>query len=519
MNRLPIGIQSFEKIRKDYIYVDKTEYIHELVNSGAYIFLSRPRRFGKSLLVDTLRCLFEGREKLFKGLWIHDRWDWDKRYPVIKIDMGSFYNKDLNIFDNELRTYLTACLKKKPDKEEFSPKHYMIELVRFMESSFDQKPVILIDEYDKPILDNIEKKEYAVEIRDYLRSFYEVFKALDEHIKFFLMTGVSKFSRVSLFSGLNNLEDISVYPEFGTILGYTEKEIFRQFHDYLAGVEPGKLAYWYNGYNFLGTERVYNPFDILQFLKTKRYQNYWFRTGTPSFLIKIMNERGEEPDLARIENSELSAGLLDSFDVYTMPIETLLFQSGYLTVKEEIESPRGISYRLEIPNYEVRQSLNREFLFNYLKSVSSRDEEEYANRAWLALEKKDVDGFLNVIKSLFAGIPYSSVDLSRYEDYYKSVLYAFLLGAGLEVICEDITARGRMDISVRLPEIYHRNSAVIVMELKVVNREEGRVLRQIKEKGYHKKYMDRTCFIAGLEFDKEKKELYTQWEKVDSKAE
>ena len=518
MNRLPIGIQSFEKIRKDYIYVDKTEYIHELVNSGAYIFLSRPRRFGKSLLVDTLRCLFEGRKELFEGLWIHDRWDWDKRYPVIKIDMASMVNSNLDQFIISLKNFFSQIYDKHGLSEKFNeslfPKDLMSNLIGYLSENAHQKTVILIDEYDKPILDNIEKKEYAVEIRDYLRSFYEVFKALDEHIKFFFMTGVSKFSRVSLFSGLNNLEDISIYSEFGTILGYTEEEIFKNFHDYLTGVESKKLGYWYNGYNFLGTERVYNPFDILQFLKTRKYQNYWFRTGTPSFLIKILKERGEEPDLARIENSKLSADLLDTFDVYTMPIETLLFQSGYLTVKEERVTPRGITYRLEIPNYEVRQSLNREFLFNYLKSVSRKDEEEYANKVWLALEKKDVDGFLHVIKALFAGIPYSSVDLSRYEDYYKSVLYAFLLGAGLEVICEDITARGRIDISIRLPEIYHRNSAVIVMELKVVNREEGRALRQIKEKGYHKKYMDRPCFIAGLEFDKEKKELYTQWEKI-----
>ena len=489
-----------------------------MADSGSYLFLSRPRRFGKSLLVDTLRCLFEAREELFQGLWIHDKWDWDKEYSVIKIDMGNLTNYDLDSFISSLKNFFSQLYQAHDLHDRFdeklSPKDLMSNLVRYISAGSSQKVVILIDEYDKPILDNINRRDYAVAIRDYLRGFYEVFKGLDEHIRFFFMTGVSKFSRVSLFSGLNNLKDLSLYPEFGSLLGYTELEILESFSDYLHDVDEELLAYWYNGYNFLGDERVYNPFDVLQFLDTKKYQNYWFKTGTPSFLIKILMERDDEPDIARIENTEISADLLDAFDVYTMPIETLLFQSGYLTIDEEVCAGGEFYYKLVVPNYEVRQSLNKEFLFSYLRAGDIRDDLPRRQEIWKALRDSDIELFLSVIRALFAGIPYSSVDLARYEDYYKSVLYAFLLGAGLEVICEDITARGRIDLSVRLPEIYEKDSPVIVMELKVLDRKEGAALDQIKKKGYHEKYMDRPCFIVGLEFDKAKKKLYSQWERV-----
>ncbi len=518
MNRLPIGIQSFEEIRRGYIYVDKTECIHDLVNSGKYLFLSRPRRFGKSLLVDTLRCLFEGKKGLFEGLWIYDKWDWEKSYPVIKIDMGMFDSKDIDEFSISLKNFFKIIYKRfgmiESYEKELSPKDLMGNLVLGLYNKYDTQVVILLDEYDKPIIDNIEREEYAVEIRDYLRSFYEVFKGLDRYIKLFFMTGVSKFSRVSLFSGLNNLEDISLYPQYGTLLGYTDDEITLYFKDYLDNVDREVMRYWYNGYNFLGRDRVYNPFDVLQFLKAKKYQNYWFRTGTPSFLIKVLRQRDGEPDIAGMENVELSADMLDTFDVYTMPFETLLWQTGYLTIEEEIEDIAGVYYRLGIPNYEVRISLNREFLFSYLNAVGPEDITDYGRKVRKAVEEEDVEGFIEVIRALFAGIPYSSVPLARYEDYYKSVMYAFLMGAGFEVIVEDITDRGRIDLTVRLPVIYKRESPVFMIELKVVDKREGSALRQIKEMGYYEKYRCYpSCFFIGMEFDRGSKEfVYVEWE-------
>ncbi len=518
MRNLPIGIQSFEEIRADYIYVDKTEYIYNLTKAGKYLFLSRPRRFGKSLLVDTLRCLFEGKRKLFEGLWIYDKWNWNDKYPVIKLDMGIFDSRNIEEFSISLKNFFETIYEEfgviKKYKKEISPKDLMANLVLALHRKYHTKVVILLDEYDKPIIDNIEKKEYAIEIRDYLRSFYEIFKGLDNYIKFFFMTGVSKFSRVSLFSGLNNLEDISLYPQYGTLLGYTDDEITLYFKDYLDGINREIMRYWYNGYSFLGSDKVYNPFDVLQFLKSKKYQNYWFRTGTPSFLIKVLKERNEEPDIPGIENVELSADMLDTFDVYTMPFETLLWQTGYLTIKEEIEDVVGIYYRLGIPNYEVRISLNREFLFNYLNAVEPDEVTDYGRKARKALEQENIEKFVNIIKSLFAGIPYSNVPLTRYEDYYKSVLYAFLMGAGFEVQVEDITDKGRIDLTVKLPSIYKKESPVFIIELKVVNKKEGTALKQIKEKKYYEKYKHySSLYIIGMEFDKKNKEfVYIEWE-------
>ncbi len=520
MKNLPIGIQSFEEIRTDYIYVDKTEYIYDLTKAGKYLFLSRPRRFGKSLLVDTLRCLFEGKRELFEGLWIYNKWNFNDRYPVIKIDMGMLDSRNIDEFSISLKNFFKGLYEGFGIEDRFenylSPKDLMANLVLALNRKYNTKVVILLDEYDKPIIDNIEKKEYAVEIRDYLRSFYEVFKSLDNYIKFFFMTGVSKFSRVSLFSGLNNLKDISLYPQYGTLLGYTDDEITLYFKDYLDGINREIMRYWYNGYNFLGSDKVYNPFDVLQFLKSKKYQNYWFRTGTPSFLIKVLKERNEEPDIPGIENVELSADMLDTFDVYTMPFETLLWQTGYLTIKEEIEDIRGILYRLGIPNYEVRVSLNREFLFNYLNAIDVREEGILVNKLWKSFEQKDVEGFVDIVKSLFAGIPYSNVPLTRYEDYYKSVLYAFLMGAGFEVQVEDITDKGRIDLTVKLPIIYKKESPIFVIELKVVKKKEGTALKQIKEKRYYEKYKHySSLYIIGMEFDKENKEfVYIEWEEV-----
>ncbi len=521
MKKLPIGIQSFEEIRYGYVYVDKTRYIYDLTRAGKYLFLSRPRRFGKSLLVDTLRCLFEGKKELFEGLWIYDRWDWDDVSPVVKIDMGKFDSRDINLFGETLIMEIQGLYKKfnvdLPSKNGpyRSPKGLMGNLVERLYEKYNNQVVILLDEHDKPIIDNIEKKEYAVEIRDYLRGFYEVFKGLDRYIRFFFMTGVSKFSRVSLFSGLNNLLDVSLYPRYGVLLGYTDDEIGLYFEDWLSGVDREVMRYWYNGYNFLGNDKVYNPFDVLQFLDTKKYQNYWFRTGTPSFLIKVLKERREEPDIARIEDTELSSDMLDTFDVYTMPFETLLWQTGYLTIKEEISDVVGTYYKLGIPNYEVRVSLNREFLFSYLEAVRPEEIFDYGRNIRKAIENEDVDMFVGTIKALFAGIPYSTVGLTKYEDYYKSVIYAFLMGAGLEVIAEDVTDRGRIDLTVKLPVIYKRESPIFIIELKVVKGKEGKALKQIKEKRYHEKYRGicNRCYLIGMEFDRKEKEfVYVEWE-------
>lgn len=522
MKKLPIGIQSFENIRQGYVYIDKTKYVYELIDSGKVYFFNRPRRFGKSLLIDTFKCLFECRKELFEGLWIYDKWDWEIKYPVIRLDMGSFKNKTLQEFESDLKHNLKLLYTEygiEEFNEKVSPKAQIHELIIHFREKTGQKVVVLIDEFDKPILDNIEKKEYAVEVRDYLRSFYEIFKSLDEHLNFLFITGVSKFSRVSLFSGLNNLNDISLKPSVGTMVGYTEQEILENFKGYLTGIDIERMRYWYNGYNFLGGERVYNPFDVLQFLDSKQFDNYWFKSGTPSFLIKVLRDRQEEPDLTRLERVELGSSLLDTFDVYTMPQEVLLYQTGYLTIEEKIEDFSGVRYRLGIPNFEVRSSLNRELLFSYLEAVEVVNHESLASKTRQAVLNDDVVGFIETVKALFAGIPYQNYtrnELMKYEGYYSSVLYAYLNGVGLDVTVEESVAGGRIDMVVKVPEVFKPDGAVYVIEFKVVENEAtGESLQQIKEKKYHAKYAGRKCFCIGLEFSKGKRAIvYGQWEQV-----
>ncbi|MFH1097397.1 MAG: AAA family ATPase, partial [Candidatus Desantisbacteria bacterium] len=271
MKKLPIGIQTFsEIILENYCYADKTKLIYELVNQGKYFFLSRPRRFGKSLLIDTIKELFEGREELFKGLWIEDKWDFSKKYPVIKIDFGAGVFKKRE----ELRERIFFVLKENQKRltvdciNQTLTSNYFEELITKAKERYGERVVVLIDEYDKPILDNIETPEIAQEMREELKNLYSVLKSTDACIKFVMLTGVSKFSKVSLFSGLNNLWDITLESNFSTICGYTQNDLETVFVEHFADVDLEKVKLWYNGYSWLG-ESVYNPFDVLLFLKSK----------------------------------------------------------------------------------------------------------------------------------------------------------------------------------------------------------------------------------------------------------
>ncbi|HIP12662.1 MAG TPA: hypothetical protein EYG73_08085, partial [Arcobacter sp.] len=331
MKNLPIGIQTFAKIRdkkENYIYIDKTDLALNLITSSGYYFLSRPRRFGKSLFLDTLKDIFEGKKELFEGLYIYDKWDWETTYPVIKISFGAGVIEDRADLDKRIFNIIKTNQEKleiECDDIEDS-RECFLQLIRLAYKKYNQKVVILIDEYDKPILDNITDKELSKEIRDRLKNIYSVIKDSDQYIKFAFLTGVSKFSKVSLFSGLNNLEDISLDARYATICGYTHSDVKETFSERLDGVDLDELKRWYNGYNFLG-EGVYNPFDILLFFsKGQLYRHYWFETGSPAFLIEILKE--QKYYLPNLENIYMSETDLSSFDVDDIKLETLLFQTG-----------------------------------------------------------------------------------------------------------------------------------------------------------------------------------------------
>jgi len=340
---LPIGISDFKKLREGgYVYVDKTEYIYRLVKEGSgYYFLSRPRRFGKSLLLSTIEYLFRGERELYKGMYIEDKWNWEEKYPVVRIDFGDTQVRSTEELEKELKAIIIEAGKVYGYKynEEYTINRNLRLLTEKIYEESKKRMIILIDEYDKPILDNIEKKEEAEKIREALKGFYITLKGVDKYIRFMLITGVSKFSKVSLFSGLNQLEDISLNKEYGNICGYTQEELEKNFKEYLEGVDLEEVKEWYNGYSFLG-DRVYNPFDILLYLKSKVYKNYWYKTGTPSFLIKLIKKK--RYDITKLENMVVREDILEKFDIEEIRIEALMYQTGYLTIKEVYEIWTGV---------------------------------------------------------------------------------------------------------------------------------------------------------------------------------
>jgi hypothetical protein len=358
LQKLPIGIQTFEKIRcDDYLYIDKTEQIKCLIDNGEYYFLSRPRRFGKSMLVSTLQSLFEGRRDLFEGLYIYDKWDWDTTYPVIKISFGGVA-RDLQ----SMYRLVGGIMRSNQDNLGIECQYpesggvCLKEMIRKAYKKYGQRVVILVDEYDKLIVDNLDQPEVATQGREVLKDIYTTIKDSDQYIQFAFLTGVSKFSKVSVFSGLNNLKDITLDERFATICGYTQHDLETTFAHHLAGVDMNRVRRWYNGYNFLG-EKVYNPFDILLFIDGGyKFKNYWFSTGTPTFLIKLIEQNNYF--VPRLENIRVTENLIDSYNIEDIQLEPILFQTGYLSIKEVEFTDFGAEYVLGFPNHEVRISFH-----------------------------------------------------------------------------------------------------------------------------------------------------------------
>ena len=511
MKKLPIGIQTFSEIREEqYAYVDKTGLAVDLVESGKYYFLSRPRRFGKSLFISTLQALFEGRKELFEGLAAYSRWDWDTTYPVIKI---SFAGVARTVAD--MKQDIKNILRENEERlglecEDISDIGGCFrELVKKACRKYQQKVVILVDEYDKLILDNLDQVEMAKEAREILKDLYTTIKDSDEFIKFAFLTGVSKFARVSIFSGLNNLKDITLDPRYATICGYTQHDLETTFSEHLINADMDRVREWYNGYSFLG-ERVYNPFDILLFIDSGfMFQNYWFSTGTPTFLIKLI--RQNKYFLPKFADLWVNSSLVDSFDIENIQLEPILFQAGYLTIKEVREKRRGgYEYLLTVPNKEIQLSLN-DVLIDYLTNQVT-DKGRFQDLLYEALENGEPETLKDTLTVLFASIPYNNYvnnTIGSYEGYYASVLYVYLASLGLDITAEDVTNRGRIDLTVKI------NDNIYILEFKVDG--EGKALEQIKEKHYHQKYLgqQKNIFLIGIDFSSEDKNVAGfEWERM-----
>ncbi len=503
--RLPIGIQTFREMREEnYYYVDKTPYIRRMIDEGKHYFLSRPRRFGKSLFLDTLKELFEGNEPLFDGLHIHDRWDWSIRHPVIRLSFGRGNFKEPGYLQTNLMAQLDAVERREGIKSDYTtaPERFAY-LIETLHDRAGQPVAVLVDEYDKPILDALEVPEVARANRDFLRGLYATIKDSDAHIKFTFLTGVSKFSKVSLFSGLNNLTDITIDPHYSALCGYTEEDLDTVFAPELPGLDRDQIREWYNGYSWRGEEKVYNPFDILLLFRNREFRAYWFETGTPTFLVNtLVDRRVSSIDLDDMLGSD---ELLSTFDVDDIATQALLFQTGYLTIHHT--EPRGgeMYYRLSYPNQEVRQSLNRSLLNHLTGDPSQRA--EYRVRLYDLLLVNDFAGLENLFKAFFASIPYqwhTKNDIANYEGYYASVFYSYFASVGLDIVVEDSSSHGRLDMAVRF------NDNVYLFEFKVVElAPEGTAMAQLKQKRYADKYRDRgePIHLIAVEFSRETRNL------------
>jgi hypothetical protein len=505
--KLPIGIQTFSDIREnDYVYVDKTREIHRLIEQGKAFFLSRPRRFGKSLLVSTLEAIFKGNKALFEGLYIADKIDWDERNPVIKLDWSSLGHASATQMEEGAAIYLNKIAASYDiNLEQKLASNRFEELLQGLHKKEGRQVVVLVDEYDMPILDALSGPiETIDEIRNFLQSFYRVLKAADEHLRFVFLTGVSKFSKVSIFSGLNNLRDITLSNDYATICGYTQKELEHYFAAYIEDLAQAehsdrqgvldRIRHWYNGFSWDGIHTVYNPFSTLLLFTEKAIRNYWFETGTPTFLVNLIKERNDVKLL--LEPSRMNDIEFNSFDPRTLSSKVLMFQTGYLTIKKAEKEPFGVGlmYTLGSPNEEVRISMLH-YLTSSFAMYPVDDTFSIRNRMMGQLFNGDVSAFEMSARELFAHIPYQ-LHLPR-EAYYHSLFLLWLNLLGFEVQAEVSTDKGRIDA------VWIWEDRVVITEVKfsVDGHPETLLeiaLAQIRENRYYERFAGTQRRIALL---------------------
>ena len=482
---LPLGMQTFREVSESGgFYVDKTAFAARMIAEGKCYFLSRPRRFGKSVFIDTLKELFEGNEELFQGLAVHSGWDWSVRYPVLRLSFGRGDYTDPQYLQQNAHGQLNSVQRSTGIVVESpSPHERFAHMIEELHRRSGRRVVVLVDEYDKPILDAITDPDTARVNRDFLRGFYATIKDSDAHIRFVFLTGVSKFSKVNLFSGLNNLVDITLNPAYSSICGFTETDLDRVFSDKLEGLDRDRVREWYNGYSWLGTEKVYNPYDVLMLMHERRFKAHWFQTGSPTFLVDTLMSRGvPTASLGAVTASEEQ---LSAFDVDHIAVEALLFQTGYLTIVDEQDDGEGLAaYRLDYPNREVYQSLNRVLLEHIVQDSAARRSNSRRLRELLA--EADTDGLEALLRSVYADIPHhwhDNNDIACYEGFYASVFYSYFAASGLDATAEEASSRGRVDMTVRCPD------RIYLFEFKIAQRSPpDEAMTQLRERGYAEKH-------------------------------
>ena len=519
-----VGVQTFDRIREQgSVYIDKTEYVWKMVTTDAVnFFLSRPRRFGKSLLVDTLRCYFEGCKELFEGLYIYNKEKEWKKYPVIHLNMsnGKYFEKELvhptinRILEQEERKF---GLGKSDD-----PTSYDDRLTRMIQTAYEQtheKVVILIDEYDAPMLDSMNDPDLQEYIRNRVRNLFLPLKAQERYLRFVFLTGISKFSQLSVFSELNNLQQLTFDPNYEGICGITEEELLTQMkpdiehlaasmdemamkwgehYDYNHTVE--KLKYWYDGYHFSDRMTdIYCPWSLVSCFAMGRFMNFWFSTGTPTSLINILRTR-TDISLVELEGYPAKFARFDApTERITDPIPAL-FQSGYLTLKEY--NGRKNEWKLGFPNEEVREGfslcLYQYYMADYIGSADTLGI-AFGDLRW---GDKTLEQFIEVIRKWYAGIPYSITDKNQNEQLYQSLLYAAFLAVGGEVSAEEQTSDGRMDLALKMPD------AIYILELKYGKTSEE-ATDQIIAKNYAVRFAadQRPVWAVGLNISEDRRTI------------
>ncbi|WP_041082022.1 ATP-binding protein [Thermotoga profunda] len=530
MKKLPIGINDYKQIIEgNYIYVDKTRYLHEMATTGIYYFLSRPRRFGKSLTVSTFYYLFTGEKELFKDTWIYNNWDWEKeRYPVVVLDMNRLNTSDIGSMRKRLEMIL----------EEHAEIYGIVLQDDTIDGKFEQlikkahekvkKPVVLlIDEYEKPILDHITNKAKIEEMRNELRQFYGKIKSLGSSLRFVFITGITKFTKMGVFSALNNLTDITFSEFYSQMLGYTQQEIEHYFSEHITKVSRemkmtekeylGTLKSYYDGFSFDGLHHVYNPYAVLLALYNKKFASYWNESGAPQFIFEYFKTH-------KVTRDDLVGKIVPESDFTDKEIEDtspviFLTQAGYLTLTKRVspDPKQGPMYILGIPNIDVEAGLDKVLLeARYGMDTSEINQKIYIIRESMA--KEDVEQLMGAIQSALAEISYDVIErikrsgkedkITQLESFYQTYIKTLLGVAGYKVIEEQIANTGRADLVVKT------NGTVYIFELKI-DQPASKAIEQIKQKRYYESYRYKRCYLVGISISSEERNIKEwKYEKV-----
>lgn len=519
------------------MYVDKTKQMLKLLSFGEYLFLSRPRRFGKSMLVNTLEALYQGKKHLFEGLYAYDKWEW-KEYPVIRLDFsGMIYSSTKTAFEENISFRLKNIAR--IYKIRITNTHYkgvLQEILSKLHQKIGQKVVVLVDEYDKPVTDFIDDPIKAEENRKVLKEFYTSLKAEHNFLEKVFITGVSKLAKVSVFSGMNNVDDLSLMPELNNVVGLTQEDVESYFADYLGALKEkfnfssheammDAIKHWYNGYSWDGINKIYNPYSIVHLCNRLEFKNYWYKSGTPTLLVDLIIQRARMEDKALkkeptvYEGVKVTEEIFDAAELDHLSVEGLLFQTGYLTITETSYEDLTLYYTLDYPNHEVRWSFAAHIIQKYAE-MPRHQIQTGALMMHRALRKFDKAMFLKLLRSYFAVIPYQLRE-SANEAYFHSLFQMVFTLIGIEMLSERSTIDGRIDGVIEFDD------KLYIVEFKfsrkgTVENLVKRALKQIKDKGYVDSYTSKNkkIYFLGVGFlEKKEKEMAHSKLQIDCRIE